>query len=97
MHRKPRPEEWYQQVLDTAPDAMVIVGPDEKITFVNQQTERLFGYTRAELLGQTLETLVRQILHLSHSPAVDRRGTRRRGGRYQRQRTHVCPLGRGPP
>jgi PAS domain S-box-containing protein len=72
MHRKARPEEWYQQVLDTAPDAMVIVGPDEKITFVNQQTERLFGYTRAELLGQTLETLIPERLRRGHSGHVAR-------------------------
>ncbi|HEX7671426.1 MAG TPA: PAS domain S-box protein, partial [Polyangiaceae bacterium] len=72
MHRKPRPEEWYQQVLDTAPDAMLIVGPDQKITFINQQTERLFGYTRAELLGQKLETLIPERLRAGHTGHVAR-------------------------
>jgi PAS domain S-box-containing protein len=67
-----RPEEWYRQVLDTAPDAMVVVGPDEKITFVNLQTERLFGYARTELLGQTLEVLIPERLRARHSGHVAR-------------------------
>src|SRR5579872_3262385 len=40
----------YRELLDTAPDAMVVVGGDGAITFVNLQTERIFGYRRAELL-----------------------------------------------
>src|SRR4051812_43781188 len=67
-----RPEEWYRQVLDTAPDAMVVVGSDGKIAFVNAQTERLFGYTRAELLGQTMEMLVPERLRARHSGHVAR-------------------------
>lgn len=34
-----RSVDWCQQVLDTAPDGIVIVGADEKIQFVNEQTE----------------------------------------------------------
>src|SRR5260370_968047 len=37
---------------------MVIVGPDGRIALVNAQTEKLFGYARAELLGNTVEMLV---------------------------------------
>lgn len=44
--------------LEAAPDAMVIVGVDGRIRLVNAQTERLFGYARAELLGQPVEILV---------------------------------------
>jgi PAS domain S-box-containing protein len=55
---KPQSEERYFQILDTAPDAMVVVGRDERIVFVNAQTERLFGYSRSELLGQTLDLLI---------------------------------------
>ena len=46
------------QLLDTAPDAMVVVGEDGRIHLVNVQTEKLFGYTRSELLGQPLELLI---------------------------------------
>jgi PAS domain S-box-containing protein len=68
----PRSEDWYQEVLDTAPDAMIIVGRDENIIFVNRQTEQLFGYGRAALVGQPLDTLVPERLRAGHGKHVAR-------------------------
>ncbi len=48
----------FRALLETAPDAMVLVGHDGRMVLVNAQTEKLFGYTRAELLGNTVEMLV---------------------------------------
>jgi PAS domain S-box-containing protein len=50
--------ERFRELLETAPDAMVIVDEGGKIEFVNAQTEALFGYARSELLGQPVEVLV---------------------------------------
>jgi len=48
----------FRALLETAPDAMVLVGKDGRMVLVNAQTEKLFGYARAELLGNTVEMLV---------------------------------------
>ena len=45
-------------LLEAAPDAMVCIGTDGRVVLVNAQAERLFGYQRAELIGQPVEILV---------------------------------------
>ncbi|WP_432831410.1 PAS domain-containing sensor histidine kinase [Dactylosporangium sp. CA-092794] len=48
----------WRAMLEAAPDAIVAVDADGRITVVNAQTERLFGYRRDELIGQLIEVLV---------------------------------------
>jgi PAS domain S-box-containing protein len=57
----------FQGLLESAPDAMVIVGPDGRIQLVNRQTEELFGYDRGELIGEKVEKLLPQRLHERHT------------------------------
>jgi PAS domain S-box-containing protein len=54
------------QLLESAPDAMVLVDERGRIVFVNAQTERLLGYTREELLSQSIEVLVPARLRTAH-------------------------------
>lgn len=51
-------ERTFEQLLDAAPDAVVGVDASGRITLVNRQVERVFGYDRAELIGAPIEVLV---------------------------------------
>ena len=48
----------FKGLLETGPDGTVIVDVSGTIVLVNAQIERLFGYDRAELVGQPVEILV---------------------------------------
>jgi PAS domain S-box-containing protein len=70
MTRRHISERKYADLLDSAPDAMVIVDADGRIALVNVQTEKLFGYRREELLGRSVEMLVPE--RQRHAHAVHR-------------------------
>jgi two-component system cell cycle sensor histidine kinase/response regulator CckA len=53
-------------LLEAAADAMVCVDADGRIILVNAKTERLFGYGRAELVGQQVELLVPDAMRHAH-------------------------------
>lgn len=53
-----RAEERLRTTIEAAPSGMIMVDHEGKIVLVNTQVERLFGYSREELLGQSIEILV---------------------------------------
>ncbi|MBN3752276.1 PAS domain S-box protein [Paraburkholderia sp. Tr-20389] len=61
-----RLEERFRQVVEAAPNAMVMIDQEGKIVLVNAQTENLFGYNREQLFGKTIETLVPERFRAGH-------------------------------
>jgi len=58
VSRRKQAERKFRGLLESAPDAMVIVDEGGRIVLVNSQAERAFGYRRDELLGQPVELLI---------------------------------------
>lgn len=77
--------ERFRRLVESAPDAIVVVDGHGAIVMVNSQAERLFGYAREELLGQGVELLVPAGLRARH--------TTHRGGFISHP--SVRPMGRG--
>jgi PAS domain S-box-containing protein len=80
-----RAEEKFRGLLESAPDAMVVVDLQGVIQLVNSQTEKLFGYDHVQLVGQPVEVLVPKRLRKKHA--------RHREGYYGEH--PVRPMGMG--
>ncbi|MEO7039141.1 MAG: PAS domain S-box protein [Candidatus Elarobacter sp.] len=59
-------EEHLRLIVEGAPNANIVVDHTGKITLVNAQTERLFGYDRGDLLGAPVDKLVPELFRVGH-------------------------------
>lgn len=55
-----------RSVLDSAPDAMIVIDGAGSILFANHQVATLFGYPHEEILGQAIESLMPERFHHRH-------------------------------
>lgn len=75
----------FHDLLESTPDAIVMVNVTGRIVLVNSQAEKMFGHQRAELLGQPVEILLPtrfRTAHLTH-----------RGGYFEQPRTRTMGAG----
>jgi PAS domain S-box-containing protein len=56
----------FRTLLESAPDAMVIIDASGEIVMVNRRTEEIFGYSRDEMTGQPIEKLMPQRFREQH-------------------------------
>ncbi len=80
-----RKENQFRSLVESAPDAMVIVDVQGKIVLTNAQTEKLFGYERGEILGENVEILLPAAVRNQH--VAERRN--------YHSRPEVRPMGKG--
>lgn len=78
-------ESRYRKLLEAAPDAILEVNSEGKIILLNEAVERMFGYSRGELMGLTVESLV---------PAAMRGGHAQHRASYAK-RPNTRPMGTG--
>jgi PAS domain S-box-containing protein len=62
-------DELFQLAVESSPCGMVLVDVEGRIVLVNAEAERLFGYPRAELVGQSIEILVPERYRAGHPAA----------------------------
>ncbi len=62
-----RAERTFKDLLEAAPDSLVIVDTEGRMVMVNQQTERVFGYARTDLLDRRIEMLLPERFRAGHA------------------------------
>ncbi|MGA7793860.1 MAG: sigma 54-interacting transcriptional regulator [Candidatus Acidiferrales bacterium] len=81
----PEPHTLFEKLFEASPDAIVVTDAEGRITSINSQVERLFGYGREQLVGQSVETLVPERFRQAHP-----------GHRYTyKSHASVRPMGAG--
>ena len=78
-------EAYFRHILQSAPDAMIIVDPKGRIAIANDQAMMIFGYSREQLIGQPVEMLLPEPMRHGH---VGHR-------EFYSRDPHIRPMGRG--
>jgi PAS domain S-box-containing protein len=59
-------------ILAIAGDAIISIDGNHRITLFNEAAERLFGYSRGEMIGQSMDRLIPSRFHLAHQQHIER-------------------------
>ena len=76
IERRNQSERNFRGLIDAAPDAILVIDTDGRVLRMNDEAERMFGYTRDALIGRDIETIIPERFRAAHR----REATRPTGG-----------------
>ena len=80
------------KILAIAADAIITIDETQKITIFNNRAEEIFGYQRAEIIGQPLERLMPERFRSRHGAHVNAFGTGPMEARQMGERQEIYAL-----
>ncbi len=66
IERRNQSERNFRNLIDAAPDAILVIDTDGRVLRMNDEAERIFGYTRDALLGRDVETIIPERFRATH-------------------------------
>ena len=66
IERRNQSERNFRGLIDAAPDAILVIDTDGRVLRMNDEAERMFGYTRDALLGRDVETIIPERFRAAH-------------------------------
>ncbi len=70
--RRNQSERNFRDLIDAAPDAILVIDANGRVIKVNDEAERMFGYSRDDLLGHDVETIVPERFRAAHHASRER-------------------------
>ncbi len=67
IERRNQSERNFRGLIDAAPDAILVIDTDGRVLRMNDEAERVFGYTRAALIGRDVETIIPERFRAAHA------------------------------
>lgn len=58
-------------LIETAPDAIIVLGPTGNVVYWNEGAKETFGYSKEEMLGENLDVIIPEKLRDRHNEGYD--------------------------
>jgi PAS domain S-box-containing protein len=75
IERRNQSERNFRGLIDAAPDAILVIDTDGRVLRMNDEAERMFGYTRDALIGRAVETIIPERFRAAHAAKREAYGT----------------------
>ncbi len=83
LDERKKAEEKFKVLLESTPDALVIVDASENIVMVNRQAENIFGYDREEIINKKIEILIPGSFKSRHDKGAELVGRKKMAQNFQ--------------